>query len=64
MSNIVMQWMDSGNKTHKIDIETDESAESFLHAFRSFLYVCGFHEDTIHEMLNENEIGNPVGESL
>ncbi len=50
---ITMEFKNYDGNNHRLQVDSDGSAESFMDTFRAFLYVCGFHPETIDDLLNE-----------
>ena len=52
-NNITMEYRDHDGRQHRMTVDTDHTAISFLEAFRAFLYVCGFHPKTVLDLLRD-----------
>lgn len=50
---ICMEYRDFQGDLRRLQVTADGTCENFITTFRAFLAVCGFHEDTIADMLNE-----------
>lgn len=53
---ITMEFKNHDGSQRRLQVDSDGSADSFMDTFRAFLYVCGFHADTINDLLNDEEI--------
>lgn len=53
---ITMEYVDTNGDRHRVQVDVNGMANDFLDTFRAFLYVCGFHADTIADLLNDEEI--------
>lgn len=53
---ITMEYVDTNGDRHRVQVDVNGMATDFLDTFRAFLYVCGFHADTIADLLNDEEI--------
>lgn len=53
---ITMEYVDTNGDRHRVQVDVNGMANDFLDTFRAFLYVCGFHADTITDLLNDKEI--------
>lgn len=53
-----MEFKNYDGNHHRLQVDSDGSVESFMDTFRAFLYVCGFHPETISDLLNEEKIAD------
>lgn len=57
-SMITMEFKNHDGSQRRLQVDSDGSADSFMDTFRAFLYVCGFHPETISDLLNEEKIAD------
>lgn len=58
-NEITMEYRDHDGRQHRMTVDTDHTGLSFLEAFRSFLYVCGFQPQTVADLLRDEDENPP-----